>query len=375
MIKLTEERQQWVDSIFEKINKKLSAVAPEMIGVLGHTTVDGKYDNMAESDKGWWTNGFYGGMMWLMYNATKNEDFRRVAENHEQLLDDVFENFERLDHDAGFMWELLSKASWDICGNKKSRNRALFAAATLASRVNIRAEYIRAWNRNGESEAAKGYSIVDCLMNLPLLYWASREIRDDRFKYIAQLHADMALREHVREDGSVVHIVNHDTTSTRIIETVAGQGYAVGSAWSRGQAWAVYGFTLAYIHTQEEKYFDAAKKVADYFIEGCKKRNWKIPTDFCAPEEYEYFDNSAGACAACGMIEIYKICRDEKYLDAAINILMAMEEDMVFDLSTQSIVQKCMLSFSKGVHQHLVYADFFLCEAILKLKNSDYLIW
>lgn len=123
------------------------------------------------------------------------------------------------------------------------------------------------------------------------------------------------------------------------------------------------------------EYLEASKKTADYFLEHVKKSNYKTVTDFAAPTDVGLFDNSAGACASCGMIELYKITKDEKYLDGAIKILKAMEEDCIFDDSNQSIVQKCMLSYSDGKHVDLIYADFFLCEAILKLKGSDYLIW
>ena len=212
-------------------------------------------------------------------------------------------------------------------------------------------------------------------MNLPILYWASRELQDNRFKYIAEMHADMALKEHIREDGSVVHICVHDEQTPKILRTELGQGWAVGSAWSRGQAWAVYGFALSYIHTGDEEYLEGAKKTADYFIEKAKISNYKVVTDFVAPLDHGYFDNSAGACASSGMIELYKITGDQRYLDGALNILKAMEEDCIFDESNQSIVQNCMTAYFDPKQIDLIYADFFLTEAILKLKGSTYLIW
>ena len=303
------------------------------------------------------------------HKETQKECFRVAAEKQEKILDGVFDTYDRFDHDIGFMWGLTSKAQYIQTGNLKSRARALYTANILAARVNIKANFIRAWNQ------VKEYSIIDCMMNLPILYWASRELEDDRFKYIAQMHADMALKEHIREDGSVVHICVHDEETPKIIETKRGQGYAVGSTWTRGQSWAVYGFALSYIHTGDEKYLDAARKTADYFLDNVKKSNYKTVTDFSAPLDVGYFDNSAGACASCGLIELYKITNDEKYLYGAIRILKAMEEDCIFDDSNQSIVQKCMRAYCDGEHIDLIYADFFLCEAILKLKGSNYLIW
>ncbi len=361
--------RQWVDGMWEKIDNKLSKTAIEVRNILPYEVINGKYQDMSEKDPGWWTNGFYGGMMWLMYKATGNEDYRLTAERHEELLDVVFDNFDRFDHDIGFMWGLTAKANYIQTGNKKSRTRALLTANILSSRANIKADFIRAWNHE------KSYSIIDCMMNLPILYWASRELEDKRFEYVAKMHADMAMKEHVREDGSVVHICVHDEESNKIVETLAGQGCAVDSAWSRGQAWAVYGFVLSYIHTGDNKYLDTAKIAADYFLSCAEKNNYKVLTDFRAPEEPVYYDTSAAVCAACGMIEIYKATNEQKYLDGAINILKAVEEDCIFDNTNQSILQNGMVAYWSGKQEHLVYADFFLVEAILKLKGSDYLIW
>lgn len=366
---LSKEDKIWVEDIWEKLLQKLERNAINLKDIIPYSTVDGEYTDMSKTDAGWWTNGFFGGMMWLMYKETQRDCFKVAAENQEKLMDGVFGNYDRFDHDVGFMWGLTSKAQYIQTGNLKSRTRALYAANILAGRVNIKADFIRAWNH------IKEYSIIDCMMNLPILYWASKELKDDRFKYIAQMHADMALKEHIREDGSAVHICVHDEYTSKVIRTEAGQGYAVGSAWSRGQAWAVYGFVLSYIYTGEEKYLEVSKRTADYFIEKAKFSNYKVVTDFTAPIEVEYFDNSAGACAACGMIELYRLTNEEKYLNEAFNILKAMEEDLIFDDSNQSIVQKCMGSYAEGKHIDLIYADFFLCEAILKLKGSNYLIW
>jgi len=370
MINLKAEDKKWVDSMWDRLESKLSKSAVELRDIIPYTTIDGKYDDKSKIEPDWWTNGFFGGLMWLMYNATKNEEFRKTAENQEKLLDKGLEKFELLHHDVGFMWGLTSKAQYMLTGNEKSRQRALYAAATLAARANVKGKFIRAWNGNNIT-----YSIIDCLMNIPFLYWASREIGDDRFKYVALMHADMAAKEHVREDGSVVHICVHDDHSEKVVETLAGQGYAVGSAWSRGQAWAVYGFMLNYIHTGDKNYLDACIKVTDYFLEGAKKNGYRVPTDFNQPKEPEYIDTSAAVCAACGMIELYKETKEEKYLDGALKLLKGVEQDCVFDDSNQAILQNGMESYGAGKQLHLIYADFFLCEALTKLKNIDFLIW
>lgn len=371
MLLLNENDRNWVEDMWKRLDGKLSKTAVSVRDFIPYFSEDGRY--IPEQNEGitWWTNGFYGGTMWLMYNATKNEEYRRTAENQEALLDEAFLKYDGLHHDVGFMWGLTAKANYILNNNPKSRLRALYAANMLAARVNIKGGYIRAWN----TQAVASYSIIDTMMNIPLLYWASRELGDDRFRYIAELHADMAAKEHVRADGSVVHIAVHNENAPKVEKTLAGQGCAEGSAWSRGQAWAVYGFVLSYIHTQNEKYLETAKKTADYFLEMAEKSNYKVVTDFNQPSTPMYIDNSAAVCAACGMIEIYKATKIEKYLTGALNILKALEEDCIFDDSDMSILQNCMEAYSTGKERHLIYGDFFLAEAILKLKGSDFLIW
>ena len=137
-----------------------------------------------------------------MYKKTGNEEYRKTAERSEELLDDALWQYKRIHHDVGFTWHLVSGANYRITGNEASCTRNLFAAASLFSRYNIDGGFIRAWN----AKHAVGYSIIDCLMNLSLLYWASEEIGDDRYKKIAMRHMDMALRDHIRPDGSINHI-------------------------------------------------------------------------------------------------------------------------------------------------------------------------
>lgn len=373
MLSISPEQKLWLDGFYRKLEAKLEKTANGVQDIIPYrVNENGKYtDKRDHKDVGgvmWWTNGFYAGMLWLLYEHTRKEIYKTVAKKQEAMLDDAFRQYDRLHHDVGFMWNLASKPSYIFDGDKDSRVRTLMAANILAARANIKGKYIKAWNQ-------WDYTIIDCLMNLPILYWASREIEDDRYKHIAMMHADSAIKHHVREDGSVVHIAHHYNDRDELIETLAGQGYAVGSAWSRGQSWAVYGFTLSYIHTLEQRYLDAAIKVTDYFIEKAKESNYKVLTDFCQPEKPYYLDNSAAVCAACGMIELSKITKDEKYLDAAIKILMALEEDCDFTDGNQSVLQNCMEAYSSGVQLDLIYADFFLVEAILKLRGSDFLIW
>lgn len=375
------QNKQWIDETWQKLDRKLSLVAVKSRDKLPYTTVDGTHDDRSETDPCWWTNGFWGGMMWLMYEATGNEEYRRTAIRSEELLDAAFARFDELHHDVGFMWHLTSGAGYRLTGDPASRLRNLYAAATLASRYNVRGDYIQAWN----GEAQIGYSIIDCLMNLPLLYWASDELQVPRFRDIAMRHMDMTLRYHIRPDGSVNHIVDHERDRVGVKRIVAGQGYSPDSCWSRGLAWAIYGSILSYIHAGKEEYLDAARRTADFFIEHCKKTEYLPVIDFMAPAAPVYHDATAGMCAACGILELAKHVPAEEakhYTQEAICILrtccqqfcdFSQEQDAVVLMGSERYPHDDY--GRRGLHMPIIYGDFFLVEALTKLRGSDFLIW
>jgi len=383
MEKILNENKQWIDEIWEKIDSKMKVVSERSKNKIPYTTINGVHDDRAENDVTWWTNGFWGGMMWLLYAGTKDEHYKEVARNAQTLLDKAFEDYDGLHHDVGFMWHISSGADYRLTGDKGARTRALMAASILASRYNIDGKYIRswnAWNQEDPSEHA-GWVIIDCMMNVPLLYWASKEIGDPRFKRIATTHADTVLKTHIRPDGSVVHIADLDTETGDFKESFGGQGYEVGSSWTRGQSWAIYGYVLSYIHTGNQEYLDAAKRVAHYFVANLLD-DFVPPIDFRAPEEPKTYDTTAGACAACGLIEIAKCVPEyekKMYINAAIKILKAMEKDHCnWTLDEDSILQNGSEAYHANKdrnHIPIIYGDYYFIEAIYKLKGFEPLFW
>ncbi|MBO5788670.1 MAG: glycoside hydrolase family 88 protein, partial [Clostridia bacterium] len=287
--RIIEENQAWIDDMFAKIDKKLSQVAVRSRDKIPFKTIDGVHDtHVDENPLGitWWTNGFWGGLMWLMYEATGNEEYLTTAKNAERIMDKAFTQFDLLHHDVGFMWHIMSGASYRLTGDKESRTRALYAASILASRYNMSGGFIRAWN----GAHNEGWSIIDCLMNIPLLYWASEETGDSRFRQIAIAHADMAMRHHVRPDGSTAHICSHDVATGELLETFGGQGYVEGSCWTRGLGWGVYGFILSYIHTGKQEYLDTAKNLAHYYIANAAVDDYIPRVDYRSPYGDGKFD-------------------------------------------------------------------------------------
>ncbi len=375
------ENLEWANETFAKINKKLSVVTLRSRDKLPDESDENGMHK--ERERSWWTNGFWGGLNWLLYHYTGNEEYRKTAERSEALLDEAFLDVDGIHHDVGFMWHLTSGASYRLTGNKASRARARICAGLLSSRYVLNGGFIRAWNSKG----GENLSIIDTMMNLALLYWASDDTEDDRFKQIAMDHADMVINDHIRGDGSVIHIAEHDRESREVIRTLGGQGVRDGSSWSRGQAWALYGFVISYLHTGEKRYLDTAKLVANYFISRCCD-DWLPPADFRASwQEHPYYDSSAGACAACGLIELAKALPEDEgglYMNGAVNILKAMTERFCnFDSSNDSVLRygtrRCIVSGETkeqcGVHISLIYSDFFYTEAVLKLLGDDFMIW
>lgn len=372
---IINNNKDFISSTFEKLDKKLSITAVKSRYKLPFTTINGVHDDKKESNITWWTNGFWGGLMWLMYIATKKDCYKITALESEKILDKAFSRMEWLDHDVGFVWHILSGVNYRLTGDIDSKNRNLIAAMSLMSRYNVDGEFIRCWNHNFNSDVS-GWSIIDCMMNIPLLYWASDIVKDDRFKKVAMRHADMTLRDHVREDGCVNHIVMHDTSKPKVLGVHKGQGYSETSCWSRGASWALYGFTISYIHTKEQRYLDTAIKVANNFIKETEKTGWLCRIDFKQPDTPMYYDSTAGAIASCGLIELAKILNNDTYLTSALNILKAMEKNWCnWEESEDSILQMGSGWYGKSMHMPIIYGDYFFIEAMLKLKGEEFLPW
>ncbi len=359
-----------ISEIKAKSIEKIAKNAEVLKDALPYTTKDGKYDDMTKKMAHWWTNSFWSGILWEMYGETGDITYADYAIGCEKKLEKVLCGYTRDDHDLGFLWLLSGVEHFERFkhfGYEEAKNDALLAASVLASRYDLKAKVIRAWNGDG----GKGLAIIDCMMNLPLLYWASKQEDDTRFKKIAMSHADSVIKNFVRENGSVCHIVKFDTETGERLEDFGGQGYKQGSSWTRGQSWAIYGFVQSYQWTKETRYLETAKKVADYFIAEAKKNDYKIKCDFCQPEDDDLYDSSAAAIAACGMIEIYKETGDKKYLEEAEKLILADSENFCpwDDENDMALVNFGSESFTKHEHLALIYGDYYFFHAVCGLDE------
>lgn len=360
---------KWVKEIWDKIDHKLTHTAQKSFNKIPYTTINGVYNNKMEEDKAWWTNGFWPALMMLMYAGTQKQLYLDTARNGMDILDSSLFDIEGLHHDVGFMWNISAGVDYRLTNNQKARNRFLIASNYLMGRYNCKGQYIRAWNGAG----TEGIAIIDCMMNIPLLYRASEELQDERFSMVAKKHADKTIEFQVRMDGSCNHINLYDWNTGEFIKSVGGQGYCDGSSWSRGQAWGLYGFVLSYKHTKEQKYLDIAKRIAHYFIACVCNQNWLPLCDFRQPETPVIYDSTAGACAACGLLEIAEwVGEHEKkiYYNAAVKMLKAMEEQFCdWSESQDAILLYGTEAYTRGNHIPIIYGDYFFVEAIYRLMG------
>ncbi len=374
---MNKKDYDWAENVADKIYAKTKHSVKRSRDKIPYLTQDGIFDDWSDRIH-WWTNGFYAGQLWQLYHAYSDEEFRQAAEVIEDKLDAGLMDYMGMDHDSGFKWLLTAVADYKVTGKETSRNRGLLAAANLAGRFNIAGNFIRAWNDGGDGNTA-GWAIIDCMMNLPLLYWAGEQTNDPRFSHIAKAHADTAVKAFVREDGSVNHIVHFDPDTGEIVETLGGQGMGVGSSWTRGQAWAVYGFALSYRHTGKKEYLDTAKKAAGYF-EKSLPESGLVPVDFCQDKDCEWEDSTAAAAAACGMLEIENHVKEEEkayYHDTAMRLLKTLEEKRCnWKEGVDYILKNGSVAYHDENHNFpIIYGDYYFTEAVFKLCGKELLMW
>jgi len=328
------------------------------------TLADGSWQLVEASD---WTSGFFPGALWLMYERTGEEAFLDGARRWTGGLASQKDN--RTTHDLGFMLYCSFGNEFRLQGDAYAREVLLEAAATLASRFNPRVGCIKSWDWNSQWQYPV---IIDNMMNLELLFWASRNGGGPRLREVAIAHADRTIQNHLRPDGSSCHVVNYDSTSGRVIDRLTHQGAADTSTWARGQAWGLYGFAVCFRETHEPRFLEAAERMADYFVRHLPPDG--VPYwDFDAegiPEAQK--DASAGAIAASGLLELAALAPEKEahYRSSAERILRSLASSAYLAEGTASrgILNHCVGDKHHGVEVDvsLIYADYYFLEALLR---------
>lgn len=322
-----------------------------------------------------WTAGFYTGMLWMFYEEGGDEAFRRAAQTHVQSFDQRIEKRIWVDHhDMGFIYSPSCVAAYRLTGDGEARKTALKAADNLRSRFQEKGQFIQAWGLIGDPGEYR--LIIDCLLNLPLLYWASEETGDGSYRQVALAHLKTAMSVLVREVFSTYHTYYFDRETGKPAYGATKQGYSDESAWSRGQAWGIYGFALNYPHCREKGLANLWKGVTDYFLA-------HLPEDRAAYWDLYFMDgdeprdSSASAIAVCGILEA---CRQglcgEDYARRAMEILESLidnyaagpEEDGngVLKHSTYGRL------LGEGIDEYCLWGDYFYVEALMRALHPDW---
>ena len=254
------------------------------------------------SDNVEWTTGFCTGEYWLAWEHTRDDAFRAAALRQvDSFLDRIQRKIDVDNHDMGFLYTPSCVAAYKLTGSETGRTAALLAADQLCSRFREKGQFIQAW---GPAGAKDNYRlIIDCLLNLPLLYWASETTGDPHYREIALAHTRTSVQNLVRPDHSTYHTYFFDPETGAPVRGSTQQGYRDGSAWARGQAWGVYGMALSYRYTGDPACIGLFRDVTEYFLAHLPADGipyWDL--EFTAGDEPR--DSSAAAIAACGMLEM-----------------------------------------------------------------------
>jgi unsaturated chondroitin disaccharide hydrolase len=334
--------------------------------------VDGDYFNWQEGfyDIGNWTSSFFTGMALLAWCKTEDEYFlKQVLRLTPHYRQKVFTRQLDTHHDLGFLYLLYSVMLYKLTGDKDHREVGLRAAEVLAQRFNPKGDFIRAWGHANTSDY-DNMAIVDCLMNLPLLYWAANETGDKRYRDIAVRHADTTLKNFVRADGSVYHAYRFDLETGKPQGGDTYGGCAVESHWARGAAWAIYGFALSYRYTGDKKYLDASLRIARKFNEELNGDG--IPVwDFRLPDGAPpLLDSSAAAIVACGYRELQDLgVTEAPFAQIRQSLLQHLCSDayLNFDPTVPGILKSGQVGLSGtkiGQNAYTSWGDYFLMEAL-----------
>jgi unsaturated chondroitin disaccharide hydrolase len=334
-----------------------------------------------------WTAGFWTGEIWMAYDNTQNETFRKAAEVQVDSFHERISTKRDVDHhDMGFLYTPSCVAGYKLTGSSKAKEAAILAADQLAGRFQEKGGFIQAWG--GMDDPGSYRFIIDCLLNLPLLYWATEVTGNQMYRKIAEIHTDTALKNLIREDYSTWHTFYFDFTTGKPSHGRTCQGYRDGSAWARGQAWGVYGIALSYGYTKKKEYIDMFKNVTDFFLS-------KLPDDLVPFWDLEFTDgddqprdSSSAAIVVCGILEMIKYLDEQdalKYKTMVLKIMKSLIDN--YSVKDTKISNGLLLhgTYSnpspyntchcQGVDECNTWGDYFYLEALTRLSKDWKSFW
>jgi unsaturated chondroitin disaccharide hydrolase len=323
-----------------------------------------------------WTSGFFAGTLWYMYQSTDEAQWRSLAERWTTGLEPL--KSVKTTHDLGFMIFNSFGHGFLVTGNRHYRDVVLEASRSLLTRYNPRVGAIKSWDTEGANDARSTWKypvIVDNLMNLEMLFWASQHGGDPSWRSIAERHALTSARVHLRADGSTAHVALFDPASGALERTTTWQGYSDSSVWARGQAWAIYGFTTTHKYTGNPELLRAAQRTADWFIAHLPPDGvpwWDMRHPGIPNVER---DASAATIAASALLDLARRVPPEqarRYRAVAERILATLSTQYVDHRSgSGAILQHAVGGRPQGseIDVGLVYADYYFVEALLRERG------
>lgn len=371
----------------QQLSNQLKAV-PEATEYPRTIGKDGKLKVTRKND---WTEGFYPGCLWYVYEYTNKEDWKKAAIKWTESLEPLKKMTNH--HDIGFLMYCSFGNAYRLTGNEAYKDVLVESARSLCTRFNDKTGCIKSWNYrkswNGKDEWFYPV-IIDNMMNLELLYFATKVTGDSVYAKVANRHAETTAKNQFREDYSNYHVVNYDAETGEVLNQATCQGFSDNSAWARGQAWAIYGYTMAYRETHRQDFLDMAVHTADFWLNHPNLPEDGIPYwDFNAgQEDYvpdwnydpEIFkvvprDASAAAIVASAFLELSGYVTDgKKYSAAAAHILKSLSSPAY--LAEPGTNCNFILMHSVGSIPHgeeidvpLIYADYYYLEALMRYKN------
>lgn len=313
-----------------------------------------------------WTSGFLPGAMWLAYRRTGDPVWRRRALRRQRGLWSQRTN--TATHDVGFMLLPTYATGARLTGRRDLRRVALRGARSLASRFDPAVGATRSWGRRGSSPFRV---IVDNLMNIELLFWGAKNGGPRAWRRMAHTHALTTLRDHVRPDGSTFHVVDYDTVTGQPVAKGTAQGLTAASTWSRGQAWAIHGFTTAYRETRDRRLLTAARRTADWWLA-------RVPADHVPSWDFDARgprDSSAAAIAASGLVELARLersadrARRYRRLGVATLRSLASRRYLARGTRARSILRHGTAHYARGIADTgLAVGDYYFLEGLIRAR-------
>ncbi|PZR26315.1 MAG: glucuronyl hydrolase [Citrobacter freundii] len=326
------------------------------------------------SNTRWWTSGFFPGSLWLIYSYTGDTAIKAEAERRLVILDK--EKYSTADHDLGFMIFCSFGNAYKITKKEAYKEVCLVASESLIKRYKPAMNSIQSWN---SLTSPKAPVIIDNMMNLEMLSWVSDEYREPKYKAIAIDHANTTLKNHFRPDNSSYHVVEYDPTTGKVLEKKTAQGYSNESAWARGQAWGLYGYTMMYRCTSDPAYLEQARKIAAFILNHPNLPADGVPYwDFNAPiDKNTLRDASAGSIMASALLELSQYSEGDektKYISQAAKIIKTLSSKTYLAKYKHNGGFLLMhgvghLPAKSEVDVPLTYGDYYFIEAMIRYRE------